>query len=199
MDPLSQQQQQQQLRLSLAASEAPTTSPPVIDQPRSDWILQTTEDGSEVYYYNVVTKEMRYSVPPDDPINYEKSPSFYDHTPISNDSLRYNDYTAFSDSEEFNDRLDERPIRPARAANRLDHHHNNNAVENQSLFSAGTTTSSSISSPSVYTSKSGPDEQVIVYRSFGFIYHTDSLPFDSFHPTGSENGHPKVENTIAMC
>ncbi|ORX44617.1 ras GEF [Hesseltinella vesiculosa] len=31
----------------------------------SNWILQTTEDGSEVYYYNVVTKEMRYSLPPD--------------------------------------------------------------------------------------------------------------------------------------
>ncbi|KAI7886719.1 ras GEF [Lichtheimia hyalospora FSU 10163] len=158
MDPLSQQHQQ--LRLSLAASETPSTSPPV-DQ-RSDWILQTTEDGSEVYYYNVVTKEMRYSVPPDDPTHYEKSPSFYDHPPISNDSLRYNDYAAFSDSEEFNDRLDERPIRPARAANRLDHHqhHHNNAVENQSLLSAGTTTSSSISSPSVYTSKSGPDDQL---------------------------------------
>lgn len=159
MDPLSQQHQQ--LRLSLAASETPSTSPPV-DQ-RSDWILQTTEDGSEVYYYNVVTKEMRYSVPPDDPINYDKSPSFYDHPPISNDSLRYNDYAAFSDSEEFNDRLDERPIRPARAANRLDHHHHhhhNNTAENQSLLSAGTTTSSSISSPSIYTSRSGPDEQV---------------------------------------
>ncbi|KAI9307840.1 hypothetical protein BJ944DRAFT_274461 [Cunninghamella echinulata] len=32
---------------------------------KSDWILQTTEDGSEVYYFNVVTKEMRNSLPPD--------------------------------------------------------------------------------------------------------------------------------------
>jgi son of sevenless-like protein len=34
-------------------------------QPKSNWILQTTEDGSEVYYYNEVTKEMRYSLPSD--------------------------------------------------------------------------------------------------------------------------------------
>ncbi|KAI9260691.1 SH3 domain-containing protein, partial [Phascolomyces articulosus] len=38
-----------------------------LKEQRSDWILQTTEDGSEVYYYNTVTKEMRYSVPTDDP------------------------------------------------------------------------------------------------------------------------------------
>ncbi|ORZ25027.1 ras guanine nucleotide exchange factor domain-containing protein [Absidia repens] len=50
-DTLLKQQQQQQ--------------PQQIIPPKTNWILQTTEDGSEVYYYNVVTKEMRYSLPAD--------------------------------------------------------------------------------------------------------------------------------------
>ncbi|KAI8342668.1 ras guanine nucleotide exchange factor domain-containing protein [Chlamydoabsidia padenii] len=50
---------------------------------KSDWILQTTEDGSEVYYYNQVTKEMRYSLPTDaqfDPSHYLPSASSHHAT-----------------------------------------------------------------------------------------------------------------------
>lgn len=37
-------------------------------QSTSPWVLQTTEDGSEQYYYNVHTQEMRYSMPPEDDV-----------------------------------------------------------------------------------------------------------------------------------
>ncbi|KAI9315915.1 ras guanine nucleotide exchange factor domain-containing protein [Dichotomocladium elegans] len=148
---------QRQLRLSLATSDPPASNP---DQ-RSDWILQTTEDGSEMYYYNVVTKEMRYSLPPEDPINYNNNgPQAYDGAPTATTATtengRYTEY-GYSDPEELRDR-DGRPVRPVRAANRVDLMHH--PTDSQSLLSNGTTLSTSTSSPSVRTAKSGTDDQL---------------------------------------
>ncbi|KAI8328559.1 ras guanine nucleotide exchange factor domain-containing protein [Chlamydoabsidia padenii] len=63
---------------------------------KSNWILQTTEDGSEVYYYNVITKEMRYSLPagfttqldcttssPNSPMMIPPSPTGHDTTTMN--------------------------------------------------------------------------------------------------------------------
>ncbi|KAG1050442.1 hypothetical protein G6F43_007285 [Rhizopus delemar] len=50
-----------QLRLSLHVTDAILST----HTAGTDWILQTTEDGSEQYYYNVKTHEMRYSIPPE--------------------------------------------------------------------------------------------------------------------------------------
>lgn len=61
-------------------------------QSQSSWVLQTTEDGSEQYYYNIQTQEMRYSMPPD----------FYSDDQIHN-------------SYDF----ERPPMRPVRAANRV--------------------------------------------------------------------------------
>jgi len=50
-----------QLRLSLHVTDAILSTRTA----GTDWILQTTEDGSEQYYYNTKTHEMRYSIPPE--------------------------------------------------------------------------------------------------------------------------------------
>ncbi|KAI7872904.1 ras guanine nucleotide exchange factor domain-containing protein [Spinellus fusiger] len=63
-----------QLRLSLNVSDMLIVEPSHLHTPTSapdqeilsNWIQQTTEDGSETYYYNIVTNEMRYSIPWED-------------------------------------------------------------------------------------------------------------------------------------
>lgn len=97
---------QNQLRLSLHASDM------LIEQPRqqSAWILQTTEDGSEQYYYNLQTQEMRYSMPSDyHPEDIATNGNKEIHSNQSNGSLR----------DTFQQQQDSRaPVRPVRAANR---------------------------------------------------------------------------------
>ncbi|KAI9493737.1 ras guanine nucleotide exchange factor domain-containing protein [Zychaea mexicana] len=163
-----QQQQQRHLRLSLATSDVLTPAtdqsqqiPQPLPVERSDWILQTTEDGSEVYYYNVVTKEMRYSVPTDDP-TYKLPPTTatngYDPTmsPPASENYRSIDYGSGiggdfnSDHDEFDET---RPMRSLRGIT-------NTTFDSQSFISAGTTTSSSNSLPSVRTNRSGNDDQL---------------------------------------
>lgn len=151
---LSTEYDQRHLRLSLAASDMlftktdahPKTQSPNKEQ--SNWILQTTEDGSEVYYYNVITKEMRYSAP------YEESKYKF-----TNDfSREAADHGQLNYEYNSNNGFDDRPVRPSRAVNRINHGHR--PIDDQSLASAGTATSSSNSSPSIFTSRSMNDDQV---------------------------------------
>ncbi|KAF7725698.1 hypothetical protein EC973_009415 [Apophysomyces ossiformis] len=130
---------QQRMRLSMNSLDPVPTSPG-----QSNWILQTTEDGSETYYYNIVTKEMRYSVPPDE-LYYTSKPAL-DET--------YQSYQHAEHEDEF----DERIARPARAINRLDRPQK--TADEQSIFSTGTVATSTSSSPSIHTSKSVGEEQV---------------------------------------
>lgn len=69
----------EQLRLSLHASDmilnksnAPISSSSSHSNNQSEWILQTTEDGSEQYYYNIRTHEMRHSIPPEGYVTTEE-------------------------------------------------------------------------------------------------------------------------------
>ncbi|ORY93827.1 ras guanine nucleotide exchange factor domain-containing protein [Syncephalastrum racemosum] len=145
-------QHQQQLRLSLAADNMlllnHNTNANIKDRDAaqaepSNWILQTTEDGSEVYYYNTVTKEMRYSVPP------EEMSTVYQSPPPSAKSYTYKS----SDYYDADDYIDEKPRPPVRAPQRtLDEH--------SSLASVSTSTMSTTSSPSLRTAQSGNDDQL---------------------------------------
>lgn len=127
---LQQQQQQihqqrgirqRELRLSMHGSEVfqnNTTS-------SSPWILQITEDGSEQYYYNVQTQEMRYSMPPD----------FYSEEQVQDQPNFFH-----TNSHDF----ERPPTRPVRAANRVitdyDVRRNQNFVETQQLPSRAAST-----------------------------------------------------------
>jgi hypothetical protein len=75
-------------------SSSPSTS-------ASPWVLQTTEDGSEQYYYNIQTQEMRYSMPPD----------FYSDDQISQQADSFYNNTMHE--------YERPPTRPVRAANRV--------------------------------------------------------------------------------
>lgn len=99
------QDMQKQLRLSLHASDMLIQQQPQQQQQQqqSAWILQTTEDGSERYYYNIQTQEMRYSMPPD---FYPEEQVLYSNP--SNGSL----------SDTFQQQDERPPVRPVRAANR---------------------------------------------------------------------------------
>ncbi|CEG80637.1 hypothetical protein RMATCC62417_14940 [Rhizopus microsporus] len=76
---LTDQHMKEQLRLSLHASDmilnksnAPVSSSSSHSNNQSEWILQTTEDGSEQYYYNIRTHEMRHSLPPEGYVTTEE-------------------------------------------------------------------------------------------------------------------------------
>ncbi|RCI00826.1 hypothetical protein CU097_012616 [Rhizopus azygosporus] len=76
---LTDQHIKEQLRLSLHASDmilnksnAPASSSSSHSNNQSEWILQTTEDGSEQYYYNIRTHEMRHSIPPEGYVTTEE-------------------------------------------------------------------------------------------------------------------------------
>jgi hypothetical protein len=104
---------QKQLRLSLHASDMLTQPQQQQQQQQtqatsSSWVLQTTEDGSEKYYYNIQTQEMRYSMPPD----------FYSEDMV-NQTL-YSNQSNSSLNDAYQQQQDERPpARPVRAANRV--------------------------------------------------------------------------------
>lgn len=106
-----------QLRLSLHASDmliptaAATTTTTTL---QTDWIIQTTEDGSEQYYYNTQTQEMRYSMPPEGALEEKVKQALAN----SNNSLNES-YHALSPRLEHQQFDFERPpVRPVRAANR---------------------------------------------------------------------------------
>ncbi|KAI8379251.1 ras guanine nucleotide exchange factor domain-containing protein [Radiomyces spectabilis] len=125
------------------------------------WILQTTEDGSEVYYFNVVTKEMRYSVPPDDFDQANHDPVIIaDHSITTSpfyasfDALRPTDQDLISEDQAIN-----RPVRPARATHRSEYMAR--PMDEQSILSAATaTTSSSSTAPSLHALQSSIEEQI---------------------------------------
>lgn len=105
---VTDQDMQNQLRLSLHAVDMLIPTPSSNSTP-SDWILQTTEDGSEQYYYNPNTQEMRYSMPPEG-LMEEKIKHALANS--SENSLQDSFYTALKN-------VDEPPVRPERAANRV--------------------------------------------------------------------------------
>lgn len=91
---------------------------PTLEKQKSEWVIQTTEDGSEQYYYNPNTQEMRYSMPPEGLVEEEQKSSH--HQPES----------YFTTALKENDTYERPPVRPERAANRimndefgLDYHH----------------------------------------------------------------------------
>ncbi|KAG0170527.1 hypothetical protein DFQ28_010709, partial [Apophysomyces sp. BC1034] len=90
----------------------------------------------------MVTKEMRYSVPPDE--------LYYTSKPALDDT--YNSYKPVEDE------FDETIARPVRTANRLERPQR--TADEQSIFSTGTATTSTSSSPSIRTSKSVNEEQL---------------------------------------
>lgn len=105
---------QQQLRLSLHASDMliPTTNTITQNQPpqqdTSGWIVQTTEDGSEQYYYNTRTQEMRYSIPPE----------IYMDEKVKQ-ALASTNGRDESSMNEIQEHFERPPVRPVRAANRI--------------------------------------------------------------------------------
>ncbi|KAI7901110.1 ras guanine nucleotide exchange factor domain-containing protein [Cokeromyces recurvatus] len=106
---------QQQMNLNQKQQRVTDTRLSIYDN--SPWIIQTTEDGSEQYYYNTQTQEMRYSIPSD----------FYDH--LSNkmkETLVDNNLTESYNnngnllSYEMNEHYElSPPVRPVRAVNRM--------------------------------------------------------------------------------
>ncbi|KAL9555088.1 hypothetical protein MBANPS3_002511 [Mucor bainieri] len=122
---LLDQEMQQQLRLSLHAADMliPSHSPVQQQQqpqpqPQQDdasgWIMQTTEDGSEQYYYNTRTQEMRYSIPPE----------MYMDEKVKQALASSNGHLDASSSpnpsmSDMHDQFERPPVRPVRAANRV--------------------------------------------------------------------------------
>lgn len=187
-------QHQQQLRLSLAADNMllhnHTTNIGLKDHDTaqaepSNWILQTTEDGSEVYYYNTVTKEMRYSVPP------EEMSTVYQSPPASAKSYTYKS----SDYYDADDYIDEKPRPPVRAPQRtLDEH--------SSLASVSTSTMSTMSSPSLRTAQSGNDDQVKKKKKYTLSPASRLIEYNAFlrcssHRIGFGSARPRAGNTTA--
>lgn len=107
---------QHQLRLSLHATDMLIPTPP-----STNWVVQTTEDGSEQYYYNTRTQEMRYSMPPEG-IMEEKIKHALANSD-SHDSLHesYNNLSPIMEQrqQQQHDVFEKPPVRPVRAANRV--------------------------------------------------------------------------------
>ncbi|CAO3657297.1 unnamed protein product [Mucor hiemalis] len=103
-----------QLRLSLHAADMLIPTPTPSTTTATDWIVQTTEDGSEQYYYNTQTQEMRYSMPPEGAIEEKVKQAL-----ASNGSSLHESYHTLSPRLEHQQFDFERPpVRPVRAANR---------------------------------------------------------------------------------
>lgn len=96
---------QNQLRFSLHAAD--------MTPPNTEWLIQTTEDGSEQYYYNPRTQEMRYSMPPEGAMEEklkEALGSNSSHESYHTNSPRYMDHE---------NNIEKPPVRPERAPNRM--------------------------------------------------------------------------------
>jgi hypothetical protein len=107
---------QNQLRLSLHASDMVMQQQDTPKSPDSSsaWVIQTTEDGSEQYYYNTHTQEMRYSIPPDlDKLKQTLANSTSNGS--LNNTFNQHDVSRMNDEDSF----ERPPVRPARAANRV--------------------------------------------------------------------------------
>ncbi|KAI8982521.1 ras guanine nucleotide exchange factor domain-containing protein [Pilobolus umbonatus] len=112
--PTRENTDKQHLRLSLQDADALYNQPNHSNESEiktTHWVLQYTEDGSEQYYFNTRTQEMRYSIPPE---------GFMDEAMKSNVSSSNNlsglndDYSHVSTPESF-----DKPVRPMRAVNRI--------------------------------------------------------------------------------
>lgn len=107
---VTDQDMQNQLRLSLHAADISPLTP-------SDWVVQTTEDGSEQYYYNPRTQEMRYSMPPEGVMEEKLKQALGSsssqgslHESYQTNSPRYMDHE---------NSFEKPPVRPERAPNRM--------------------------------------------------------------------------------
>ncbi|KAI8969091.1 ras guanine nucleotide exchange factor domain-containing protein [Mycotypha africana] len=123
---VTDQDMQRQLRLSLQASDIlqrqqrQQESPPSSPSSSSPWILQTTEDGSEQYYYNTLTQEMRYSMPPDLYMDDRdvNALAIADNHNILENSLYHNGANTMAASQLMYENINQ-PTRPVRALNRI--------------------------------------------------------------------------------
>lgn len=107
------QEMKNQLRLSLHTSDMllqQNQDTPSISSSTA-WVLQTTEDGSEQYYYNTETQDMRYSIPPELYLDDKAKQTLANST--SNGSLNNTFHQHSMDS------FERPPVRPVRAANRV--------------------------------------------------------------------------------
>jgi son of sevenless-like protein len=130
-----EQKQKNQLRLSLYATDHLMTEPK-----ETDWILQTTEDGSDQYYYNSRTQEMRNSIPPEGFLNQDMQWINANGNPNnSNEMLQHHHHHHHHHQQQQQQhqqpRIMEKPARPVRAANRIideQHHQFNTPLSPQS-------------------------------------------------------------------
>lgn len=107
---------QNQLRLSLHAVDMliPASSS---TSNTSEWVVQTTEDGSEQYYYNPNTQEMRYSMPPEGVMEEKIKQALASNN--SQGSIHESYYTTALKNMDHHDSFERPPVRPERAANRI--------------------------------------------------------------------------------
>ncbi|CEP19979.1 hypothetical protein [Parasitella parasitica] len=134
---LLDQEMRHRLRMSLHASEMVTPAREIAteqqnSQDSSGWILQTTEDGSEQYYYNTRTQEMRYSIPPEMGMDEKvKQALASTNGPMDDLSSPSPSSPSSPSMNEMQDQYERPPVRPVRAANRAlpeDHPYNQHAV-----------------------------------------------------------------------
>ncbi|KAI8641390.1 ras guanine nucleotide exchange factor domain-containing protein [Parasitella parasitica] len=133
---LLDQEMRHRLRLSLHASEmvmpAGEIAPAQQTQDTSGWILQTTEDGSEQYYYNTRTQEMRYSIPPEMGMEEKVKQALASTNGHIDDLSSPSPSSPSSPSiNEMQEQIQRPPVRPVRAANRAvieDHPYNHCAA-----------------------------------------------------------------------
>lgn len=100
---------QNQLRYSLHAADM---TPSVA----TEWVIQTTEDGSEQYYYNPRTQEMRYSMPPEGAMEERLKQVLGSSS--SQGSLHDSYHTNSPRYMDHENTYEKPPVRPERAPNR---------------------------------------------------------------------------------